>query len=390
MRKFIAAFLAFVLLLGLVGCTKESQEPPKSASYTITDLLLSQADFLSRQMGMRAEEGYLNALSTIPQVISAASALTVAIDGDVLDGKMLSGTPDKFEEQVVEICGQYCGSMELAACGTLTQSTAMHFPIPLDKSTAVYLRYSDACHFVVLFKPMNNGLVSLWAYPLFADAAEQVVLRLFGDASDLSGKEIRKACEKSTKATFDAYAPTQKIDTAYYSTLAKIIFATVRPLTKDSITPYVTDSKMIQQAMDISRVMSSGIQHMEVYHCPLTAQSQANFILTQTKYRQQLKDATQQMVNLSLPNKMSNTFGVEWVALNALLAKVLQTTPLQFAAQKNERPVLILLQYRDDYTIVLSIYPTEYRTYMYSYSVMPVSFTEAQSILAKAGAKLME
>lgn len=389
MRKFIAMFLAFVLLLGLVGCAKESQEPPKSASFTLTDLLVFQADTLSRQMAMSAEESYMTALSSPPQVVSAAEVFTTAIEGTVDSGKLLSGAPADFETKILEICGQVTGSMELAACGMLTRSTVMHFPIPLEKSTAVYLRYSDACHFVVLFKPMNNGLVSLWAYPLFADAAEKVVEQFFAEATDLSSKAIRQSCEVAAKANFDAYSPSKKVDASYYTSLAKTIFGMVRPLTKEDLVPYVNDVNLIAKAIDASAALASGFRDMTVYQCPMTTKGQSNYILSQTSYRQQLMDATQQLIYLAVPNQMVNTFGMEWTSLSALLAKTLHTNPLQITAQKDEAPVLILMQYNDSYSVVLSIYANAHNAYMYSFAVLPVSYTEAQAVLAKAGARPM-
>ncbi len=385
MKKYVAFFLVFVLLLGLVGCTGDAEEQQESPSYSATDLLLFQAVSLSQQVAMSAHPGYLTALSTPEQIIPRAEIFTQAIDAEAVSGKLLRDAPEDLQATATTICATVSGHNDLALCSTLTQTTQMRFPKKLTAPTAVDQRYSEECHFVVLFTPAEDGSVSLWAYPLFADTAEKLLEQHFANATDVTDEEIRTACKKAAKAKFEAKSAGHAIDAARYTAMAKTVFSNVQPLSKQEIAQYVNEAEIIDRTLNLSKILSHPAGDMKVYRFPGDLQNQIDDILSKTPYGQQLEDHTRQMLYLSVPNQHVNSYGTNSMVASSILHLCLDLTAPGMTAEKDEAPVLVLMEYGDSYTVLLVFYPNQYNIYQYSFGIVPMSYTEMQQRLWATG-----
>lgn len=389
MRKYVALFLAFVLVMALAGCNHNVQQP-ETPSYSSTDLMLYQADAFSRLIAMSAMPDYLTALSFPQEIISRSQCFTQAITGEVMDGKLLKDAPQTLQTSIISICGQVCGSTDLATCSSLLKSTTMRFAKKLKQPAAVYLRYSEECHFVVMFTPEENDLVSLWAYPLFAEAAQQVLQQCFSEAKDLTGDAIRSSCEKGSKANFQAKSAGQAIDAARYTAMAETFFSQATPIDKQSSSLFTSEAEVIELVSVMSQYLCQYRIDMTVYTFSAEADSQLEQILAATSFPQQLEESTRQLVYLGMPNQYVNTHSVQWISANAIVRSCLRTTAPALTAEEGEEPVLVLISVADSLSALLSIYPTEYRTYLYSFCMVGESYMTMQIKLPRLGMQPME
>jgi hypothetical protein len=91
-----------------------------------------------------------------------------------------------------------------------------------------------------------------------------------------------------------------------------------------------------------------------------------------------------------MPNQYVNTHSVQWISANAIVRSCLRTTAPALTAEEGEEPVLVLISVADSLSALLSIYPTEYRTYLYSFSIVGASYMAMQIKLPRLGMQPME
>lgn len=390
MRKFTAIFLALVIVCGLFGCAREPQEQDSKPRYSVTDLMIGKAVEITRQMGMRADAGFLTALEFPAEVASMAGIFREAVDAENITAKVETAVLDTLPTDITALCSQFGGSTQVACCGALTESNQIFMAKELEYPTAVYLRYSESCHFVVVFTPLGDNLASVWAYPLFAKVAEQVLERYFSDAEDLDADQVRDACNSAADALYEAQCTDQKTSADYYIQLANTVIKDVKPLSDKDISKYTSEQKILANAATMSRLMYSGISSALVYRYPGSLQSQIDEALSSTEYSQQLKTYARRQFCLTYPNQISNRYGEDWMVVNAILATELDTAKLSAIASEDEEPVLVLMNLSGTACLLMSIYPSEYNIYLYSYAVLPVSYREVQTMLTKDGAVRMK
>ena len=383
MRKYVALFIAFALLLGLAGCSQES-------SYSVDDLLILQAQVLSRQVGMSAEASYLTAISTPSQIISRAEIFLAAAQTEALSGKLLREVPENFQTTISQICATVSDANNLALSSILTKTEQLHFPQELAKPAAVYLRYSEDCHFVVLFTPVEDGTVALWAYPLFADTAERLLEQHFANAIDLTGEQIRSSCEKAANAKFEATCPGKDVNAARYAAMAQTIFSQAQPLSKEQIVLFTNDEDVIAQAQYVSELLIQPANQIAVYRFGNDIESQINQVLSKTSYRHELEAHIRKAFFLSAPNQYCNAYGAKWVDTSSVLQICLNQTPPGMSAEADEEPVLVLMGFGDSHSVVLTIYPNQYHTYQYNFRVLPVPYQDMQLYLSATDMKPMQ
>ncbi len=389
MRKFTAFFLILVFLSGLAGCTPETDNQANKPNYSLEDILLYQAHSLARLIAMSAETSYLQALETPQQYIAPAEVFTTAINGQVVSGKLLKTVSEDFQTRVLTIMNTM-GLTNLATCSTLAKTARLRFPKSLTAPMAVYLRFSDECHFVVHCTPTENDIVYVWAYPMFADAAERVLAYFFSNAEDLTGDEIRSSCKKGAKAKFEAAHPGQPVNASRYISIAKSLLGTENLVNPETLSLYLTDEELLTQALTVAQCLSNGIGEVEVYQFPDEVRSHIESILSQTAYPQQLEDYTGQRCYLSIPNQFVNPYGSQWMKINAVLTVCLNNPTPDMFAEKEEEPVLVLMEVGDSFSLLLSIYPTRYHTYIYAFSVLPEPIEKIRHNLLDSGAIPMQ
>lgn len=388
MRKFTAIFLALVLICGLFGCQKNPSGEIEPSTYTLSDLLISQAASMSQRISMRAEAAYLATLSEQTEVTSLAHVFTVAATGTPDSAKMAAVDAD-FSEVITKLCGQLAGDDALACGSLLSFSTHMYLPEPLEQPAAMYLRYSESCHFVTVFTPLENDLVSVWAFPLFTDVANSLLTDYFSGADNWEASEIEASIRNASGADLSADVSALSRSNAYYAKLVKTAMRTVKPLNVSHIYKVTQDKVVIQYVSAMSQALMHRTRAVQVYEFPDSVQAQVEDMLSQSTYSQQLRSVTEQQVYLSWPNSFAATYGENWIAANAVLRVLLDTTMLGASAEEGEAPALVLMDLGGGASAMVAIYPNEFNAYLYSYTCLPIAFSAAQKLLADAGAQLL-
>lgn len=389
MRRFTAILLVLVLAIGLFGCS-DSKEENKKTKYTVSDLLIYKAEEIARQIGMRSEEAYLSAMEFPAQVISVAGTFGQAATDEPAHAMVQTGVVNTLPQEITSICSQFAGSQKLAACGALAVSDHIFMARELEKSTAVYLRYSESCHFIVVFTPLGDNLASVWAYPLYAEVAEQVLRTYFTDPTKLDAKQIRAASRAGSNGLFLAQCTDQKTNSDYYANLTSFVLKKTKPLNKAEISKYTTDESIIKNALTISQLMSKGIQAIHIYRFPDRLESQVSDLLTASSYSQELEAYTRQQVYLTFPQQLCNKYGTDWIAVNSVLSAAVNTANMSAIASVEEQPVLVVVPLGGNLCLLMSIYPGQHQIYEYRYAVLPATFPTINNILLNMGATKMK
>ncbi len=389
MRKFTAIFLALVMMCSLFGCTQGSQEQDNKPRYSVTDLMVNMSVEITKQIGMQADRDFLTAMDFPADLVAAASIFEEAVDAEHVTAKVLPAVLKTMPSDITRLCSQFGGSTQVACCGALTESVQIHLARKLEHPTAIYLRYSESCHFIVVFTPLGDNLASVWAYPLFADVAEEILDIYFSEAENLDADQVKAACKRSANIHYEAQCTDYKVDADYYIQLATTAIKDMKPLKKNDISKYTSNEQIIANVMQLSRQMCSSARSVRVYRYPDDLQSQVDDLLCDTKYSQQLQAYARRQLCLNYPRLLSNTYGENWIVSNAILATALQPANLGATAKETEAPVLILMDLGGNICLLMSIYPSEYNIYQYGYTLLPVSYKEAHAMLMRDGAVRM-
>lgn len=391
MRKLTAIILVFVLLFGLVGCKrKQSETTPQKSQYSLADILFYHADNMARQIGMSADPAYLKQLDYSEKLVAMASVFSSALKVKPEVGNLIAITDPAFEDKMLELCGKAGGAEKLACTSALTYTTHFYSEKPIKQTVAAYVRYDAKCHFVVVFRQLSNHMVSATAYPLFAESARAVLSKFFTNAVNYNKEEVASSCETGAAQSYAASLTGKTVDANYYIGLAETVFADYPRPEERTFTPYTTDSRLISQAMLLSKTLASGIRSARVYQFPESVQTQIRDALSNAKYGEDLQHFAAQQTYLSWSNTFAGTYGDLWLQTSSLVQVAVKTNDLGAAAQAGETPVLVLLELKGEYCVMLSICPTENNTYVYSYTCLPCEFADAQSMLDGEGAKLMQ
>lgn len=387
MRKFTAILLVLVLICGLFGCAGNSRD---QNDYSISDLLLFKAEEIVRRMGMRAEQEYMATMDFPAEVVSASEVFEQAATAKPVNAKLQTNVVKTLPRDITQMCAHFAGTTKLASCGALASNDQIFLAAKLENTTAVYLRYSEECHFIVVFSPLGDNLASVWSYPLYAEVAEKVLKTYFSSATELDAKQVQAACKAGSKAIFQAQCTDQKADASYYGQLATTVLKQAKPLTPQAIAEYTTEQKMVSQVTNLSQFMVSGIQSVNVYSFPASLERQVSEILQDSSYSQELRAYTRQQVYLTYPQQLCNRYSVDWVAASTILSSAMDTGKMSATATASEQPVLVLMSLRGGVCLLMSIYPGQHQIYLYQYALLPVHYAEANNLLANAGATILK
>lgn len=389
MRKFTAVFLVLVLVFGMFGCsTRQNQN--RQPGYSVSDLLLFKAGEIARQIGMRADKDYMAALDVPAEVAAVAGVFEQAVTASPVSAKVQTGVLKTLPQDITQICAQFTSIHKVASCGVLVFSDQVFMAAKLEAPTAVYLRYSAECHFIVVFTPLGDNLASVWGYPLYEEVAAKVLKTYFSESQELDAQQIQAAFQAGSKGIFQAQCTDQKTNAAYYTQLVNTIFKKIKPLSAQQVMEYTTNQKIVTHVTTLSQHISTGVQAVQVYQFPSRMESQVDQILEHSSHDQQLRSFTRQQLYLSFPQQLCARYGEDWVVANAILASAVTTSHMGATASEKEEPVLLLVNLRGGTCLLVSIYPGPHHTYLYRYVALPIPYPEANNMLSGLGATKMK
>ena len=393
MQKPISLFLALALLCSLCACAAPSPTESKvqeEAPYTVTDILVFQAITMAQKIGLCAQPSYMRAIAANDEVASLAGVFTVAAEAEPSQCRILTTDDPRFAQNITIISGQLLSHTHLACSSILSYGTLFRSPKTVSDTTVIYLRYSDACHVAVVFVPGENKTVSALAYPLFFETAEALLTEHFKDANTLNASQIKTAKQNGGKASLCATPTGNQINADYYADIAKSVFGNVTEVTTAQIAAYTEDEAIIQQVLQMSRALTLTPFDVDIYRFPNSAQQQINDILVGIPSSDLLQEITRQQIYLSYPTRFSNAYGVEQIVANAILTAVIDTQGMGAVAQEAETPLIAVMGFTSELTVILCIYPNEYNIYCYSYACLPCSYEDAVEILEDGEAERLQ
>lgn len=386
MKRLLTIFLALAIMCSLFGCAKQQVDGPKRIS-TATAVMIDQACSLAQKVAMSAEPGYLQALEAPAEVISAADIFAEAVTKEPEQIKVLTTDRADFALEVNQLCNQANGMTGVACCGMLNVSTLLHMDNPPANTTAVYLRYSDKCHMVAIFTTKGTHTVSACVYPLFYETAEALLDAHFTDVQSMTQEEMTQVKEKAKGVSVTAQYTNNTVNKLYYFKLASRALTETDPIDPAKIREVISDEAVAKLAEQFAQAMVLQPTDIAVFRFPGEVEDQAQQILNQALYAEELRELTNCKVYLSWLRQISMQYGNECFLANALLPSLGNHRPIGTVANKTIQPMLAVLQLNDHFTLVMSIYPNAHNLYDYSYICLPVSYAEALSFLRDQGAK---
>lgn len=387
MRKYIAFLLVFVMIFSLFGCKKTDETEKNSAN--LQEMLLFQAVTMAQQIGLSAEGKNMEALTVSPQIISLASSFRQAGSTYPAEAKIFPASNKITPAIILQMCAEIYGAPQVSASSALTIRTQIVLPKTLKDSVSVYLRYSDRCHFLVIFEPQENGIVSVWAYPLFANVVNKVLNIHTTKAEEWAGPQIEESCKAAADSNYNAGYTAVTPNAAHYSALATSLFADYKKISGKQISGMTDQKEVIAKALAISESLANGIQEVAVYDHPASMQSQVDEVLAQLT-KPALAQAMTERLYLAVPNQMAATHGADWLTVSSILSTLIPAQTLGASAVKEEAPVYVLLGLHGSYSIVVSIYPNEHNIYTYSFAFLPLTFADAQAQMEASGAVMKQ
>lgn len=376
MRKIITIFLLLAMVCSLFGCGNRNSSNTQSTNYTIKDLLFYQATGLAQQVGTAAGSNYMKLLGAPEEVTKLAPTFAAAASMDHLsNGLLLRIDGADLPGLIRNISAQTGNSRKLSCCSMLTYQTQFLCPVPLQQTVAVYLRYGEQCHMVVLFVPQENQLVQATVYPLFAEAAQGLLAKFSANSAKYSSEMIAQCCRRTSAASCIAAPTGNEISAEFYGALAGAVLANVEPASSKEIAPFTSNAEVVTQVSLFTQRMAAGAADTEVFYFPSD--------LVQSK-----DEMTRQQLYLSWANQFSGTFGTTCSASNAVLMQILDAQSMGITAQAEEAPVLVAADLGSD-TVLISIYPSAFGTYLYRVACLPCPYSQAKELLTNAGAAPM-
>lgn len=389
MRKVTAIFLILVIVSGLFGC-KENTAGDTPVSYNATDLLVVQAVRMAQKVGMRTEEAYMKAISAVDSAIPLAQTFAQAATESPIEARLAVTDQTDLSVQLLQLCSQAGGYEQFSCVTSLIYSTQIFLPEPPEQTTALYLRYSDTCHFVTVFSPLENNIVSVWTCPVFTDAVDTVLEGHFADAESLDEAGIAQAAKAAGNVEIAAECTGEPLDDDYYSQLATHVLGKIKPVAHITIAEYTKLQSISSRVSSLTILLSYGVRHTQTYAFPESIDAQIDQALQASSYSDQLRDLTRHQMTLSWLNTVSSSYGEDWIAINAVLQSVLDTPKLGATATAEEAPRFISIDLAGQATVLLAIYPSEYNTYLYYYVCIPISAQEAEQVLLDLGATIVQ
>lgn len=391
MRKFITYILLLAMVFSLFGCRGQDDGTtaptvslaPESA-YTVKDVLVSQAVRFAGQLGAAIGENYLQK-SGIPDEIAKNAKVfyAAAKQENVLSAAFLPMEKVDLPQALTMINNTANSSAQSTCVNALQFTTQFYCDKELPTDTGVYLRFAEQCHIVVVFEAEANQLITATVYPLFANAANTLLHKYYSNANTLNRNMVVSACKRTAAASFQAKPTGRNTTAAYYLAMGQAIFENTSPLSKEDISKYTSESIVGGQVALYSKALSGDSVGGIVYRFPAAMESKV------TGYTSiEAQDYARQQMYFGFADSFCSSYDQLCVSANAVLKKALQTSAPGAVATETEAPVLIALDF-GACTALVTIYPSENNTYLFSVTCLPGAFTQVTALLTQNGCTVM-
>ncbi len=389
MKRFFAFILSLILLMTICGC---NQTPSGSNDDNIPteDILLYQAVHMARQAGIASQKNYLKGMDLPTEAISAGELFTESASTDPVQAKILTGQASDLLQKAYDILAYVCGAAQLAFSGSMNIFELFQLPQAMEGTTAIFLRYSDRCHYLVIFTPFESDRVFATLVPFPYAAAEQLLLQYFTDASDMNSQQIQASVKAGAKASVKARNTGKATTADYYIQLVTDALTKQPAVSSQQVAEYIDNEEIIQLTVNMSQAMQAGHHSASVYTFPQVLDDQVDQILENVSQSDALRQHTRQTVYLVYPNHYSNTFGTANITANSILAMLIKTNSLGATAKANEQPVLVLMELSDGFTLLVSVFPGENHLYAYSFVCVPQAYDIVVARIEASGGNIVE
>lgn len=391
MRKIISCILLVAMLGSLVGCGKKAAESTNTtttntvvADASIREIMLYQATQLAAQLGHSVSAEFMQFMDAPSNVFKLAQPFSAASQAhNVESGYLLRLNKEDIPNIISEIYVKSASNNQIACAGLLKFSTKFYSPKDLPAEALVYLRYNVQCHILVHFVPLDNNQISATVYPLFPEVANVLLAKYFSQVAPLKQTDIVSAIKQASNMQLIADPTGTNSNVNYYADLAASILSSVTPTTPEDMAQYSNDRNVIARAVQYTTVLSTKPQHVVLCHLPSTLDDPLSAL-----NRNQFPLASQK-VHLAFGNKLCATFGDTELAANALAMRVITTKDAGIVMTENEHPVMVVLGF-GEITALVTIFPNEYNTYLYSITCLPCDIAFATTLLSNQGVIWMQ
>lgn len=388
MRKIISILLVFVLAFGLFGCKKEKAES-KQEPCSMQDFMIYRAVDMAQNIGMSAEKNYAQQWLQDENAVNVAANFTEAATDLPQYCKVIGTSNPNITSEVLLLCQQVGAYGMVVGCRNLAYSDEFHFQRILKQTALVFLRYTNGNSFLAIFTPMEDNMIRAYILPLHKSVASQVENRFLKWADPINRADIDKAMDEARKTDLVPAKSGFQVSARYYTEMAKSAFKNIQPLEADDLGYYKVSKEIRTMVTSFSAKLSADFGQTAVYRFPSDAQSQVDTLLAQSSFAEQLTAHTRQREYLDYILNFSGNYGEDFRSANELLCALQSTGSMGIVAQKDETPVIVVLEIDSKWSLLVAIYPTENNIYAYSFAVVPCAFSQVQSDLNTLGCQIM-
>ena len=374
MKKLWICFLALLTVCNLFGCTPTPPDDVDNERYTATDILVYQSITMAQQISACAQPAFVQHAIGVESVISITQTFTEATQSDPVECQIITTDDPLFAQNIILLSSQLLGMDHLACTSVLSNNMLMRFPKTLSETTVVYLRYSEECHFVITFVPGENKVVSAVAYPIFDAVAEALLQAYFSDASTLNASQIRNTQENGAKASVDAKCTGKTVSDDHYANLAKSIFANATDNHEANLD--IHNQAIVDNVLKMQQALKLQPYAISVHTFPASIQQEINNMLVGAAHLDLLQPIAARKMYLTFPSRFNAIYGENAIVSSSLLQTTLQTPQMGSVAQEDESPVLVVMGFTSDYSVIMAIYPDEHNLYYYSYASICESYDQ--------------
>lgn len=388
MRKTLALVLIFVLLCGLFGCGESKEN--ENRVYHVAELLGYQAHLLAQQLGSSVTTSYLENAGISGDLLSKAEIFSVAATNQPVTAHFLNQTGQRFITEISALAEKTSNAKLLTVTDSLAFDTQFYTPVPLEECMSVYLKYSEQCHIIVHFIPLNEHVISAQVYPLPWDAVSVIANKFFSKPKTYDSDDLQKLFERVDHVDISATVTGKQISAEYYSQLAQAAFAPVHPLTQKDIAAITKNTMLAANLAAYSKAISGGATSVAVYEVSQQVENQAQKLLGNGAVTEELKNWCRANAAAALPNSYCATIDPMVYKTNAILADALDVGAPGAIAAEDEKPVLVIMQINKEISLIVCVFPNAYNIYEISFACIPASFASTQDMVVQSGAVPMK
>lgn len=380
MMKRVCLLLAVFMLFSISGCDTSSE---KEISYSQEDILVDRAADLAEQILQSAKPAAMQVLGATEDMISSAGLFAQADASAPKKARILYTDDTDFAQTLTSLNANHTGIIQLACSGLLSCHTQFMLPINLKSNAVVLLEYDGDCRIAVVITPHKSGIITVYGYPLFPDAAEALLNRYFDDAAVLNAEQIAAARLRGQDIRYEASFSKSSVDSDHYIDLALSAFENAEAADSQSISAYTQDESVTEMALAFSQALSQRTSATAVCQFSAAYEAELDAQLSPLLSNRRLQEAFRRRLYLSVPRQFSARYGTDVLAASVIVQNLLETELPGPAAHEGEAPVLVFLEFSNGITAIVSICSGENNLYSFAYSFVPVGWEELRSAMVE-------